>query len=178
MSTQGAPEKSAWNLALEAILSRPHLTLAAHRLYLVLMREILGFRRREDRLGEDLLRRRAQLHGWTFTRARQELIDCGLLRYEPGSKGPGHRSLYRLLLPAEELGIDGAGFQLPAQLPAQIPAVERGILPAVERGRSVNRSESSTSDADLPETIVADVPTNAREMLEWLKCGSTEKDAA
>jgi hypothetical protein len=108
--------RSPWNIALEAILERPELTKSAHRLYLALARSLLGFKKEEERLGEDLLRTRGKLDGRTFERARSELIEAGLLHFEPGSRGAGHRSLYRLLNPALERDLN--------------PAQERGINPA------------------------------------------------
>jgi hypothetical protein len=109
-------QRSPWNLVLEAVLEHPDLTKSALRLYLVLMRCIVGFRKPEERLGEDLLRREGGFDGRTFERARQELVEVGLLHYEPGSRGAGHRSLYRLINPALERALN--------------PAQERGINPA------------------------------------------------
>jgi len=101
-------QRSPWNLALEAVLEHPDLTKSALRLYLVLMRTILGFRKEEERLGRDLLRSLGRFDGRTFERARQELVEAGLLHFEPGSRGAGHRSLYRLLNAAPERPLNAA----------------------------------------------------------------------
>jgi hypothetical protein len=88
---------SDWNDAIEAMLEHD-LTNAELRLFAALMRELLGWRKREDRLGDRLLRRTARLDGRSFDRARDGLIARGLIDYERGTVGRGHRSLYGLRL--------------------------------------------------------------------------------
>ena len=119
------------------LAATPHLTSTAWRLVGALDLCVLGFSKEADHLGEHLLRQEAQLDGRSFARARQELIDRGLLRWEPGTGGRGHRSLYELLVdgpetPAEERGITPT--ETPAQTPAQTPAPERGRIRNTEYG--------------------------------------------
>ena len=130
---------SDWNAYLERLLAAK-LTVAEYRLALALGRLVLGYRCTERALGEGLIRETADLDGRTFTRARAGLIARGLIVYEPGKRGRGRRSIYRLTFsekPAVERVLEGE----------EKPAVERGITkplktrsqcrekPAVERGR-------------------------------------------
>jgi hypothetical protein len=93
--------RSPWNAAIELFLNCD-LTTEEHRLALVLMRNTLGFRRRESRVGRDLLRREAQLHGRSLDRALACLVKKGVLHFESGRPGPGGRGLYRLLIDWDE----------------------------------------------------------------------------
>jgi hypothetical protein len=87
---------SDWNRLLERIIDTGALTVAEYRLLIVIMRSTLGYRQRSAALGERFLRDRSGLHGRSFERARQGLMDAGLLTYESGKGGRGHRSTYKL----------------------------------------------------------------------------------
>jgi hypothetical protein len=88
---------SDWNRLLERLLAAD-LTVSEMRLALALARSTLGYRRHSSSLGDRHLRDRAGLHGRSFEKARQGLIGAGLLDYEKGTCGRGHRSRYTLLL--------------------------------------------------------------------------------
>jgi hypothetical protein len=129
---------SDWNDYLDRKLSLD-LNLEESRLADAIARNTLGWHRRENEIGQKLLREEARLHGRSFDRAREGLIAAGLVRYAPGSKGRGRRDRYLLLLdekipapqrafsPGEENPAPERAFspENPAQNPAQNPAVER-----------------------------------------------------
>lgn len=129
---------SKWNLLLDRLLAQK-LTVAEHRLALALARLLLGWNRDGTHLGEAMIRKAAGLDGRTFDRARQGLIEKGLLDYIPGRGGRGNRGHYQLVLetPAVEREIEGL----------ETPAVDRAIsperkpplsgtkTPALQRGR-------------------------------------------
>ncbi len=112
----------------------------------------------EERLGEALLRATSRLDGWSFQRARAGLVSKGVLHFESGGGGRGHRSLYAPNVaptetPAQERGITeeeptpapepGVGSETPAQTPAHTPAE----TPALERGRlEVSRKKAGNDD--------------------------------
>jgi hypothetical protein len=97
---------SNWNAYLDR-LREEKLTGNEYRLAITLMREILGYRVTEKRIGRKRLREQSGLDGRTFDRARDGLIHKGLIRYEPGAVGRGNRSLYTLILePAEKAALE------------------------------------------------------------------------
>jgi hypothetical protein len=89
---------SNWNTYLDLLLEAD-LNVAEHRLALALGRLLLGSNRREAALGERLLYGQARLTRSRFVRARQGLVEKGLLDFEPGRRGRGQRATYRLPLP-------------------------------------------------------------------------------
>src|SRR5215213_9261975 len=88
-------------------------------------RLLCGWKRRDARIGEQLLRDLAQLDGRTLARARAGLVAKGLIVFQAGSGGRGNRGLYVLVLdtetPAPQRTITDA----------QTPAVERENRPDV-----------------------------------------------
>jgi hypothetical protein len=83
----GQYEKSKWNLFLERKLEAdPPLGVYEHRLVDAIARNTLGYQGRLTRaIGEQLLRSEADLDGRSFQRARQGLVEKGLIRYHsPG----------------------------------------------------------------------------------------------
>lgn len=136
---------SNWNGWMEAVCAAD-LTVAEHRLAAALGREILGWRKTSDRIGARRLRELARLDGRTFERARQGLVEKGLLRYIPGKVGRGGRGYYELLETADpERPIEGP----------EKTAVERAIRTeektAPERAiaRSVKDRSQSTKKTAL-----------------------------
>jgi hypothetical protein len=93
-------ERSNWNLWLERLLE-VDLTGEELRLGVALAREILGWRKTEDKLGSRQLRERSRLHGRSFERAREGLVEKRRIEFEPGASGRGNAALYRLLLHPE-----------------------------------------------------------------------------
>jgi hypothetical protein len=148
--------RNAWHR--RCLAATPHLTSTAWRLVGALDLCVLGFSKTEEHLGEQLLRETADLHGRSFQRARDELIARGLLRYESGGGGRGHRSRYVLLVddpetPALERGITPRGnpAQTPAGTPAQTPALERARIRNSESGRtSLEKGTQQGSKTGLP----------------------------
>lgn len=140
---------SDWNLYLERKLSL-RLGLEASRLVDAIARETLGFNTRSRGVGQRLLRERAGMHGKSFDRARQELVDVGLVGLTRGKGGRGNRDVYELLLdeqsPADERAI---GEQTPAETPAETPAPERGRKE--EGGREdLDQDHCCDGDAEAP----------------------------
>ena len=139
---------SDWNQFIDRGLAED-LGLEEMRLWLALGRNLLGYRRRADRLGEMLLREASGLHGRSFERARRGLVERGMLRFESGGGGRGRRSLYELLLdgetPAEERAYVAG--ETPAKTPANTPA--RG------RGRSEQGARKSATTSEPPGSGLA-----------------------
>jgi hypothetical protein len=104
----------------------------------------------EERLGEALLRSLSRLHGRSFQRARDGLIEKGVIvRFKPGKAGRGNRALYVLSeTPAQARGLDGeTPAQTPAGTPAENPAKTPAETPALPRGRSKKEEEEEAEDA-------------------------------
>jgi len=140
---------SDWNLYLERKLAL-RLGLEASRLADAIARYTLGWNGRENEIGQRLLRDLARLHGLSFDRAREELIDSGLIHLTRGDGGRGHRDCYELLLdqetPASERAIQA---ETPAQTPAETPAPERARR---EKGvREDQDQELLTGAADVAD---------------------------
>jgi hypothetical protein len=138
---------SDWNLYLEHKLSLD-LGVEAGRLADAIARETLGYYTRQRGIGQELLRgpHRARLHGMSFERARDELVEKGLIRFTRGKRGRGgHRDTYELLVekPAEER--DYQEPEKPATKPATKPAPERGRIE--EGGREDQDLLTGASDA-------------------------------
>lgn len=170
------PERSPWNAALEAILEHPELTKSAHRLYLVLLRSLLGFRKQEERFGNNLLRSTGGFDGRTFERVRQELIEAELLHFEPGSRGAGHRSLYRLLLPALERSLNTAEERSikTAEKTAEKTALSVDKRPLSSGDEVVKKDEVRTTAATGAKT-----PSRLVDGLEvWIRNGAYQYDDA
>jgi hypothetical protein len=116
---------SDWNRYLDRKLALT-LGLEASRLADAIARNTLGWNTRANEIGQHLLRDEARLHGRSFERARDELVDVGLLRFSRGSGGRGHRDGYELLLDEETPADERANrSETPAETPAQTPAPER-----------------------------------------------------
>ncbi len=140
------------------------------QLAIALVRLLLGFRVRSQRVGEDLLRESSRLHhGRSFKRARDGLIYKGLLSYEPPEHtGRGHRGTYTLLFgdetPASERDIASetpAGS--PAQTPAQTPAIERArIEEGGESRESLTDCHADAADA-TPREYLRSEPTSVED---------------
>jgi hypothetical protein len=127
--------KSLWNLYLEAKLALD-LTIEEGRLADAIARNTLGFRVEGEHLGRQLLRDESRLHGRSLDRARDGLIAKGLLRFDPGEPGRGHRSFYALVLDPEEK----AAQERP--IPSEEKAAEKAAQKAAqERPRSEERGE-------------------------------------
>jgi len=146
---------SNWNACLERLLAAD-LTNEEHRLALTLMRLLLGWRKTSDRLGEQLIRETAGLHGRSIERARAGLVSKGLILYQPGSPGRGHGAVYSLRLDEET----PAGAR--AIRETETPALERAIssdvnpraqsteTPALERGPIGRKERTSGASAPTP----------------------------
>ncbi len=99
----GLYEKSNWNLFLDRKLDLGRLLgTEEHRLADAIARYTLGYRTVTRPIGEQLLRLEADLDGRSFTRARQGLVEKGLIQYDSGRRGRGHRTVYTLVLRADE----------------------------------------------------------------------------
>src|SRR4051812_15674465 len=97
----GRFEKSKWNLFLERKLgTHPPLGVYEHRLADAIARNTLGYGGRVTRpIGEQLLRTEANLDGRSFQRARQGLVEKGVIRYH--SPGRARRTVYTVTLTDE-----------------------------------------------------------------------------
>jgi hypothetical protein len=96
---------SDYNVFHERLLDLD-LGVEEYRLAIALGRSLLGFRKRAEYLGQDLLRDTARLiDGRSFERARDGLVEKGLLAYTSPGKSPGRgaRGHYELLLGDEEV---------------------------------------------------------------------------
>jgi hypothetical protein len=78
------------------------MTVAEHKLLLAIGRALLGWRRTGAHLGRRYLRDLARLDGRTFERARDGLVERGLLHYTPGKPGRGGRGYYAFPWAAEK----------------------------------------------------------------------------
>ena len=103
---------------------------------LTLMRLLLGWRKTSDRLGEQLIRETAGLHGRSIERARAGLVSKGLILYQPGSPGRGHGAVYSLRLDEET--------------PAGARAIRETETPALERGPIGRKERTSGASAPTP----------------------------
>lgn len=138
---------SDWNLFLERALET-RLGVEEYRLYLSIARSTLGFRRRGEYVGDDLLRERSRLHGRSFERARDGLVAKRLIRFERGKPGRGNRGYYELILDEEEESTADerdlsphAGIETPAEKLAESHAESTAERPALTRGRKGNREK-------------------------------------
>jgi hypothetical protein len=165
---------SRWNRALDRRIAAQPLTTNEGRLLDVIYRRTLGWNRTSDRVGE---RRLMELCGFdhrkTLFRAREGLIEKGLIRYEPG-RGQGHFSLYVVIL--EPLAKRGTGVRLPVSpkggAGVDLSASAKGGTGVRERGTPVpalNKEvgkETPKPKPALAETVVkAEEPINARCVL-------------
>lgn len=176
---------SDWNLAAEAMLEHD-LTVAECRLYVALMRELLGWKKREDRLGEHLLRRTAHLDGRSFKRARTRLVDRGLIDFQPGTVGRGHRSLYRLRLenPALQRVLENPapervfGPENPAEIPAENPALLTDKTPPQSGYALVASSKEQQQTVDLEGEPTPEERERTAELLRRASQGFYSIDEA
>jgi hypothetical protein len=132
---------SDWNALLERLLSVP-LTANEYRLALAIARSTLGYRRRSERLGRRLLQEHSGISdGRGFDRARDGLVEAGLLRYTAGSVGRGNRSTYELLLDPEK------GRSHAAKKPPEKRPLHNRKKAALARPRIGKRKEEATGPA-------------------------------
>jgi hypothetical protein len=69
------------------------------QLAIALTRNLLGFGKRGDALGQRWLQEESRLrHRRSFERARRALVDKGLVRLTPGKPGRGSRDYYELVV--------------------------------------------------------------------------------
>jgi hypothetical protein len=99
---------SDWNDFLDAKLALD-LTVEEHRLADALARNLLGFARREDHIGDRLLLKAARFNDRrSLVKAQEGLMRKGLVYIEkPETSGRGHRTFYRLLV-GETRGVERA----------------------------------------------------------------------
>jgi hypothetical protein len=131
---------SDWNRFLDRLVAE-ELTVAEHRLALALMRLLLGWRRRSHKLGVRLLRDTARLHGRTFEKARDGLVEKGLIRFNAGRSGRGHAGLYEVLVDPLESSAQERTFT-----GGETPARERTFAPDV----NVRSQSTKTSALERP----------------------------
>jgi hypothetical protein len=106
----------------------------------------------EARLGDRLVMDAARLHGRSLDRARQELIEAGVIvRFERGKPGRGNRSLYVLV---------GEARSRPARENA-VAAHER--VGDDERGVDVHWAEEHNRSADSWQRVPTGAPGDAGE---------------
>jgi hypothetical protein len=157
---------SDWNRLIDRLLD-VELTVHEHRLALAIARSTLGYRRRSERLGERLLRKRSGIgDGRSFQRARDGLVEAGLLRYEPGRRGPGNRSTYELLLDAELPALTRAntGASIARSGGTQLPAPARARI-GTRRGKTTAGSIEQSIQASAAGAYMA--AGGSLELNEW-----------
>jgi len=146
---------SRWNRWHEALL-RSDLKHEELRLGVALGREILGWNETSRRVSDRRLRDLARLHGRSLDRAREGLVEKGLVRHTPGTVGRGGAGMY-------ELGLDG---EMPAPAranpPSEMPARQRSNhadvnarsdgreMPAGERARIGSKGKTRRPDGRTP----------------------------
>jgi hypothetical protein len=102
---------SNWNALLERLLAEK-LTPNEYRAALAIARLTLGYRKTGRGLGRKWICETAGgMDGRSFDRARAGLVKKGLLRYEPGSIGKGHRGHYELVLDPSQKAHSDAPFE-------------------------------------------------------------------
>ena len=151
---------SDWNLFLERKLALD-LTPNESRLADALARLLLGFRRREERFGRQLVLKTSRIdHVRTLYRARDGLIEKGLLDFEPGPKG-GHRgSLYGLKLSGDHVSV--------ARQDEKPPSCRSGGAPHVAVARQrIGRKEQT------PRPMAGDKTFQARVIDEYVSHGGS-----
>lgn len=136
---------SDWNDFLEGKLARD-LTVEEHRLADALARNLLGFARLEDHIGDRLLMKQARFTDRrSLVKARDSLVTKKLLYVEkPKTTGRGHRTLYRLLI-GETRGADHA-FTYEEETRGHdraIPAETRGETRGPHRARIKQRTNTN-----------------------------------
>lgn len=148
---------SDWNGWMETIC-RADLTVAEHRLAAALGRELLGWRKTSDRIGERRLRDRARLHGRSFEKARDGLGDKGLIRFTTGTIGRAGAGTYELVLPSHKMPAPERVIQsqeMPAPERVNRPRLnarsQNKEMPAPERARSGIKVKNSAQSADSQE---------------------------
>jgi hypothetical protein len=114
------------------------------------------------------------MDGRTFDRARSELVEAGLLQYEPGSRGAGHRSLYRLLLPALERDLIPAEERdlNPAENPAINPALDTEKTPLWSGDEVLKKEEVRTTAAAGAKAL----PRLVDVLEVWIRNGAYQYD--
>ncbi len=131
---------SDWNLAIELLLAAD-LSAEESRLGLAIVRETIGYRERRRAIGQHRLREWTGMHGRSFDRAREGLVEKGIVSVERGGRGRGNRDVYEVLLDVEKPALERADAE-----PLEKPALERAIrsekpaeksaeTPALERAR-------------------------------------------
>ena len=133
---------SDYNLAHERLLAAD-LGVDEWRLAIALVRALLGFRKRGEYLGQRLLRELARLDGRSFTRARDGLVEKGLIRYAPPtSSGRGHRGYYELLLDEEESTAPTRDFTGESETPAPVRDIPESTAGSTAESTAPVRSRS------------------------------------
>ncbi len=154
---------SNWNTWMDAICDSD-LTVAEHRLAAALARELLGWRKTFDQIGEKRLRSRARLHGRSFERARGGLVAKGLLRFTAGNPGRAGAGTYELVLspietPAPQRAIQNQETPAPHRAkPTPVNARSQSTkTPAPERARIGSKGKNPPAPPGTPKTFQARV---------------------
>ncbi len=152
---------SNWNAWHDRLLAAPKLTPNEALLATALARIILGWNLTEERLGGKLIRATAgNMHGRSFERARDGLVEKGLLRYVPGSVGRGNRGTYSLLLLDTEKTAVAREFETVEKtavarefrktIKDRVPDTEKTAVPRTRKGRKgKNTATSAASERTL-----------------------------
>jgi len=148
---------------LERVLAAPRLTSAEHRLVLAIARETLGWRRRRARIGERRLRKLASLDGRTLERAREGLVEAGLVKFTPGRPGRGNAAQYELIL-------DGEMPALTRAFSADVKARSHGTKkPALARAHIGSKGKTTQQTLSIEtKTVEAYLAAGGSlELAEW-----------
>ena len=167
------PPWEDWNAWAERVICAK-LTAEGSRLAWALGRLIIGYQVRAERLGDRLVRETAKLHGLSLPRARDELVEKGLIRFVPGERGRGKRGSYELLLDLPEKTAQERAFAETPEKTAEKTAQERSRrLEIGEKGQQLPtttshaRGESGdVEDSSLKEGERRELPAEVARFIE------------
>lgn len=127
-----------------------NLNLDEYRLAGALQRLILGYHKTEARLGRKLLMETAHFTDTrSFQRARDGLVEKGLLRYQAGGNGKGgrgHRGLYTLLLETPTKGRTTASLREVSKVTQIHAQSDAPVRPRIDKRKGKNSEQNTDTD--------------------------------
>lgn len=146
---------SGWNAVMDCLLAHK-LTVGEHRLALAIARLTIGWKKPSGAyLGRALIRDTAGLDGRAYQRARDGLVEKGILAVTGGGVGRGNRAYY-MLVPLAEKADEERPIPQSEKADAQRPKLVGHKRPlsdtkkaALQRPRRVKTGKERTSGTDV-----------------------------